>query len=115
MKRKYLSILSGPLIAGVVIGGSIFWLSRTSANNSASVEFVGRQRGVSASTTEKDPAVNNRVKRLSIIRVHTDCGVVTLPGAADTWDQVEDAIFVADGIADMQLANNQVGWSTGSN
>lgn len=43
----------------------------------------------------------------SVIKVHTDRGVVTLPGTADSWDQVESAIFLADSIADLQMANNQ--------
>lgn len=48
--------------------------------------------------------------RASIIKVHTDHGVIILPGTADSWDAVENAVFVADSIADFQMVNNEVPW-----
>jgi hypothetical protein len=48
--------------------------------------------------------------RRSVIRVHTDHGVITLPGSGDSWDAVENAVFVADSIADVQVVNNEVPW-----
>ena len=48
--------------------------------------------------------------RGSVIKVHTDHGVITMPGKADSWDQVENAVFVADSIADVQVVNNEVPW-----
>ena len=45
-----------------------------------------------------------------MIKVHTDRGVITLPGSADSWDDVEHAVFLADSIADMQVVNNEVPW-----
>jgi len=48
------------------------------------------------------------VMRAGIIKVHTEHGVVTLPGTADSWDDVENAVFVADSIADLQIANGAV-------
>lgn len=48
------------------------------------------------------------VIRQSIIKVHTEHGVITLPGTADSWDDVENAIFIADSIADLQIANGAV-------
>jgi len=46
----------------------------------------------------------------SVVKVHTDHGVVTIPGKADSWDAAERAVFVADSIADLQIANSQVPW-----
>jgi hypothetical protein len=46
--------------------------------------------------------------RQSIIKVHTEHGVITLPGTADSWDEVENAIFIADSIADVQIANGGI-------
>jgi len=51
---------------------------------------------------------DSQVIRQSIIKVHTERGVVTLPGTADSWDEVENAIFIADSIADLQIANGGV-------
>jgi hypothetical protein len=42
--------------------------------------------------------------------VHTNRGVITLPGSADTWDAAENAMFVADSIADVQVVNNEIPW-----
>ena len=49
-----------------------------------------------------------QVMRQSVIKVHTEHGVITLPGSADSWDDVENAIFIADSIADLQVANGAV-------
>jgi hypothetical protein len=46
----------------------------------------------------------------SVVKVHTDHGVITIPGKADTWDEAERALFVADSIADLQIANSEVPW-----
>jgi hypothetical protein len=46
----------------------------------------------------------------SVIKVHTDHGVVTIPGSANSWDAVDRAVFVADSIADLQIANSEVPW-----
>ena len=46
----------------------------------------------------------------SVVKVHTDHGVVTMPGEADSWDAAERAVFVADSIADLQIANSEVPW-----
>jgi hypothetical protein len=53
---------------------------------------------------------NAKMIRRSVIKVHTDHGVITMPGRADSWDQVENAVFVADSIADVQMVNNEVPW-----
>jgi hypothetical protein len=47
----------------------------------------------------------------SVVKVHTDHGVVTMPGNAETWDAAERAVFVADSIADLQIANSEVPWN----
>jgi len=46
----------------------------------------------------------------SIVKVHTDHGVITMPGSADSWAAAERAVFVADSIADMQIANSEIPW-----
>ena len=46
----------------------------------------------------------------SVVKVHTDHGVVTIPGRADSWDAAERAVFIADSIADLQIANSEVPW-----
>jgi hypothetical protein len=46
----------------------------------------------------------------SIVKVHTDHGVITMPGNADSWAAAEHAVFVADSIADVQIANSEVPW-----
>jgi hypothetical protein len=53
---------------------------------------------------------NPQMIQRSVIKVHTDHGVITMPGKADSWDQVENAVFVADSIADVQIVNNEVPW-----
>ena len=72
--------------------------------------------GVSNSATKQSPNAtaynynNPHMIRGSVIKVHTDHGVITMPGKADSWDQVENAVFVADSIADVQTVNNEVPW-----
>jgi BON domain-containing protein len=61
-------------------------------------------------TRSPDALTQSHMVRGSIIKVHTDHGVITLPGTADTWDAAENAVFVADSIADMQMVNNEVPW-----
>jgi hypothetical protein len=46
----------------------------------------------------------------SIVKVHTNHGVITMPGNADSWPAAERAVFVADSIADVQIANSEVPW-----
>jgi hypothetical protein len=53
---------------------------------------------------------NPQLTQRSVIKVHTDHGVITMPGEPDSWDQVENAVFVADSIADVQIVNNEVPW-----
>ena len=68
----------------------------------------------SESATRQSPSTmaqnNPQMIRRSVIKVHTDHGVITMPGKADSWDQVENAVFVADSIADVQVVNNEVPW-----
>jgi hypothetical protein len=90
MKRKYIVLASTALLAGLVIGGSAFCLNNSP---SANANHWANQRQV--------------VSR-SVIKVHTDRGVITLPGRADSWTEVEDAEFVADSLAEVQIVNNQV-------
>ncbi len=53
---------------------------------------------------------NSRPVLRSVVKVHTDHGVVTIPGNADSWAAAERAVFVADSIADMQIANSEIPW-----
>jgi BON domain len=55
-------------------------------------------------------AAGSRLVRTSVIKVHTDHGVITLPGNGDNWDDVEKAVFIADSIADVEMVNNEVPW-----
>ncbi len=72
--------------------------------------------GVGNSATRQSPSAtacnydNPHMIRRSVIKVHTDHGVITMPGEADSWDQVENAVFDADSIADVQFVNNEVPW-----
>jgi hypothetical protein len=114
MNRKYLSILSTPLIAAIVIGGSLFWLNRASARDSNAIEIASYQRGASVWNSADTPATYNPPTRRSVVKVHTDRGVITFSSAADSWEQVDEAVFVADSIADVQLVNNEVAWTVES-
>lgn len=55
-------------------------------------------------------ADSSRPVMRSIVKVHTDHGVITMPGRADSWAAAERAVFVADSIADMQIANSEIPW-----
>jgi hypothetical protein len=76
------------LLGGIAIVGPGFCLPQSTAMRSPDVHLIRR----------------------SVIKVHTDHGVITLPGSADSWDAVENAVFVADSIADVQVVNNEVPW-----
>ena len=55
-------------------------------------------------------ANNSRPVMRSVVKVHTDHGVITMPGNVDSWASAERAIFVADSIADVQIANSEIPW-----
>jgi|ERR1700735_3286544 hypothetical protein len=78
------------------------------------VAAVGPGFCVSESATRPSPNAaaydNPQMIRRSVIKVHTDHGVITMPGKADSWDEAENAVFVADSIADVQFVNNEVPW-----
>lgn len=82
-----LSLLTA-LLAGIAIVGPGFCLPESSVMRSHDVHLTRR----------------------NVIKVHTDHGVITLPGSADSWDAAENAVFVADSIADVQVVNNEVPW-----
>lgn len=111
MKRKYFSTISASLIVGLVVGSSLFWLGRALGHDSEAIETASYRRGASASTSAVYPMTYNRPGRRSVIKVHTDRGVITLNGTVDSWNQVEDALFLAESIADVQMVNNEIGWS----
>jgi hypothetical protein len=90
MKRNTKTALLTAVFAGLVIGGSAFSLNRSAT--------------VQSPATPDSP----RVVRRSVIKVHTEHGVVTLPGAANSWADVEHAVFIADSIADFQFVNSEV-------
>jgi hypothetical protein len=83
-----------------------------SAALAASVAIVGPAFSLTVPVANESPAnaVGSHVIRRSVIKVHTDHGVITLPGTADSWTDVEKAVFVADSIADVQMVNNEVPW-----
>jgi|SRR5271168_1414673 len=89
MKRNYIAVTLTTLF-GAAIVGSAFCL------------------GTPYSMKGKDWANQNRVVSRSVTKVHTDRGVITLPGRADSWEQAEDAQFIADSLAEMQIVNNEV-------
>ena len=64
----------------------------------------------SSSTKYQPQADESRPVVRSVVKVHTDHGVVTIPGKADSWDATERAVFIADSIADLQIANSEVPW-----
>lgn len=89
MKRTHKAALVTSIFAGLVLVGSALSLNTSS-------QTKGEHFG-------KDPLV-----RRSVIKVHTDKGVVTLPGRGDSWEALENAEFVADSLADIQMVNNEV-------
>ena len=92
MKRKIQLALSTIVVAAVASVGSAFSLNRS----------VGMQPAVAAA--------GSHPMRRSVIKVHTDHGVITMPGTADSWDEAEHAVFVADSIADVQIVNSEIPW-----
>jgi hypothetical protein len=93
MKRKAQLILSTIVVAAVASVGSAFSMNRS----------VGMQPPALAA------AVSHPV-RGSVIKVHTEHGVITVPGNGDSWEAAEHAMFVADSIADVQIVNSEVPW-----
>lgn len=92
MKREISWSLLTMVVATIAIVGTAFCL-----NYSPSVQYrVGAEDSLPITR--------------SVIKVHTDHGVVTIPGKADSWDATERAVFVADSIADLQIANSEVPW-----
>ena len=89
MKRTYAAAVVTTIFAGLVMVGSALSLGNSSASK-------GEQPGKTQVVTK------------SVIKVHTDKGVVTLPGRGDSWEALENAEFVADSLADIQLVNNEV-------
>ena len=78
----------------------------------ASLAMVGTAFCLNPSSSMKYQPVANESHPIvrSVVKVHTDHGVVTVPGEADSWEAVERAVFVADSIADLQIANSEVPW-----
>ena len=89
MKRTYKAAVVTSIFAGLALVGSAL-----SLNNS--------------SQTKGEPFGKDQIVRRSVIKVHTDKGVVTLPGRGDSWEALENAEFVADSLADIQMVNNEV-------
>ncbi len=89
MKRTYAAAVVTSIFAGLVMIGSALSLSNSSG-------------------AKGEPLVKNQVVRKSVIKVHTDKGVITLPGRGDSWEALENAEFVADSLADIQMVNNEV-------
>lgn len=88
MNRTYVAAIVASVFAALIMVGSALSLSNSSASKD---ERWGK---------------NQVVK--SVIKVHTDKGVITLPGRGDSWEALENAEFVADSLADIQLVNNEV-------
>jgi hypothetical protein len=88
MKRTYAAAVVTSIFAGLVLVGSALSLNNSSGSK-------GEQLG------------KNQVVR-SVIKVHTDKGVITLPGRGDSWEALENAEFVADSLADVQIVKNEV-------
>lgn len=88
MKRKQITIGGTALLAGLVM--------------------LGAGLGNTGSTKGERAEKQNHIVSGSVIKVHTDRGVIILPGRADSWDAVEHAEFVADSLADVQMVNNEV-------
>jgi len=90
MKRTYVAAVVTSIFAGLVLIG--FALSPNS----------------SPSRPKGEQFAPNQVVRRSVIKVHTNKGVVTLPGRGDSWEALENAEFVANSLADIQMVNNEV-------
>ena len=74
------------------------------------IALVGVGNSATRQSSNATAYDTSHMVRRSVIKVHTDHGVITIPGKADSWDQVENAVFVADSIADVQVVNNEVPW-----
>ncbi len=94
MKREIQWSILTMVIATLAMVGTAFCLNPSS---SSGMKYQAR-------ADESHPIVR------SVVKVHTDHGVVTIPGKADSWDAAERAVFVADSIADLQIANSEVPW-----
>lgn len=93
MKHEIKLALSAMLVAGLTMVSPAFGVNHPSAN-----QFPG-------------VAAIPRLTRQSVIKVHTDHGVIILAGDADpSWDELENAVFVADSIADFEFANSGIPW-----
>ncbi|MGA2456465.1 MAG: BON domain-containing protein [Terriglobales bacterium] len=92
MKRNMKMTLSTVVFAGLVIAGSAI--------------------GMNHSATSQSPvaALGSHMVSRSVIKVHTDHGVITISGTANSWSEAEDAVFVANSIADFQFANSEILW-----
>jgi hypothetical protein len=93
MKRENHWALLTMVIAFLAMVGTAFCL-----NPSSSMQYPTNN------------AYNSRPIMRSIVKVHTDHGVITMPGNADSWAAAERAVFVADSIADVQIANCEIPW-----
>jgi BON domain len=91
MKTRIKLALSTALVGTIAVGGPAFSLIHSAR------QFSYSEAG-------------SRVVQRSVIKVHTDHGVITLPGTADSWNAAENAVFVADSIADVQMVNNEIPW-----
>ncbi len=89
MKRTYAAAVVTSIFAGLIMVGSALSLGNSSRAKS-------------------EPVVKDQIVRKSVIKVHTDKGVITLPGRGDSWEALENAEFVADSLADIQMVNNEV-------
>jgi hypothetical protein len=92
MNRKIKIALSAVLVAGVSVAGPAFGLNHY------------------LTSEPRTAMADSHPIRNSVVKVHTDHGVITLPGTADSWETAEHAVFVADSIADVQMVNNEVPW-----
>jgi hypothetical protein len=93
MKRENQWALLTMVIAFLAIVGTGFCL-----NSSSNTQY------------QSNNADNSRPIMRSVVKVHTDHGVITMPGSADSWAAADRAVFVADSIADVQIANSEIPW-----
>jgi len=88
----------------------IHWYLLTTVVATLAIVGTGFCLNPSYSTNYQPVADNSIPVKRDVVKVHTDHGVVTIPGKADSWDAAERAVFVADSIADLQIANSEVPW-----
>jgi len=92
MKRQIKLALSAAFVVSLAVVGPAFCLNYSATQYPAAASIP-------------------RMTRQSVIKVHTDHGVITLPGdPSPTWDEIEHAVFVADSIADFEFANGEIPW-----